>query len=148
MDLDSDNKPYSNLYQTNNTISLEPIKSSSFSFFSLIKFFLFFIILFLVFHFRDNILFFIKNTEMKLSDIQISNKLVDDINNPPPPLLEQSLISEPEPNNNMSSGKKGWCYIGKNKDTLNVCSFVGVNDICMSGDIFPTKNQCINQNLR
>lgn len=43
--------------------------------------------------------------------------------------------------------KAGWCYIGKEKDTRH-CIEVGENDQCMSGDIFPTHQVCVNPNLR
>jgi hypothetical protein len=40
-----------------------------------------------------------------------------------------------------SVGKSGWCFIGEEKGTRN-CSKIGVNDKCMSGTIFDTKDQC------
>lgn len=43
--------------------------------------------------------------------------------------------------------KAGWCYIGEEKGYRS-CAEVGENDICMSGDIFPTSQVCINPNLR
>jgi len=46
-----------------------------------------------------------------------------------------------------SSGKSGWCYIGEEKGVRS-CVSVGVNDMCMSGDIFPTSDVCVNPNLR
>jgi len=46
-----------------------------------------------------------------------------------------------------SSGKSGWCYIGEEKGVRS-CVSVGVNDMCMSGDIFPTSEVCVNPNLR
>lgn len=45
------------------------------------------------------------------------------------------------------SGKSGWCYIGEDRG-FRSCAEVGVNDQCMSGDIFPTNEICINPNLR
>jgi hypothetical protein len=45
------------------------------------------------------------------------------------------------------TGKEGWCYIGEDRG-FRTCSKVGVNDVCMSGDIFPTNEICINPNLR
>ena len=46
-----------------------------------------------------------------------------------------------------ATGKAGWCFIG---DDLGVrtCSEVGVNDVCMSGDVFPSQEICMNPNLR
>jgi hypothetical protein len=59
---------------------------------------------------------------------------------------------DPQPDESLSSvqsssGKAGWCYIGVDKQT-RTCSQVGVNDQCLSGDIFPSQEICINPNLR
>ena len=60
--------------------------------------------------------------------------------------------SEVMPDDSKSSvqwgaGKSGWCYIGEDHGT-RTCGQVGVNDVCMSGDIFPSQEICINPNLR
>lgn len=44
-------------------------------------------------------------------------------------------------------GKSGWCYIGEDRG-FRSCAEVGPNDKCISGDIFPTKDVCINPSLR
>lgn len=44
-------------------------------------------------------------------------------------------------------GKSGWCYIGDDRG-FRSCAEVGVNDECMSGDIFPSQEICVNPNLR
>jgi hypothetical protein len=44
-------------------------------------------------------------------------------------------------------GKAGWCYIGEDRG-FRSCTQVGVNDVCMSGDIFPSNEICVNPNLR
>jgi len=58
---------------------------------------------------------------------------------------------EYEPNEASSSvhavGEAGWCFIGEDRG-YRTCSKVGVNDKCMSGDIFPSQQLCINPNLR
>ena len=46
-----------------------------------------------------------------------------------------------------SSGKSGWCYIGEDRG-FRSCIQVGENDKCMSGDIFPSHDICVNPNLR
>jgi hypothetical protein len=46
-----------------------------------------------------------------------------------------------------NSGKSGWCYIGVDRG-IRTCAEVGVNDTCMSGDIFPSQEICMNPNLR
>jgi hypothetical protein len=45
------------------------------------------------------------------------------------------------------AGKGGWCFIGEDRG-FRSCAQVGVNDTCMSGDIFPTHELCMNPNLR
>lgn len=64
---------------------------------------------------------------------EVSNYIADD---------SYSSIQMRKPN-----AKSGFCYIGEEKG-IRSCVEVGVNDICMSGDIFPTKDICINPNLR
>jgi hypothetical protein len=44
-------------------------------------------------------------------------------------------------------GKPGWCYIGTDRG-VRTCAQVGVNDDCLSGDIFATSDICVNPNLR
>jgi hypothetical protein len=46
-----------------------------------------------------------------------------------------------------AAGKSGWCYIGEDRG-FRSCIKVGQNDTCMSGDIFPSQDICINPNLR
>jgi hypothetical protein len=57
----------------------------------------------------------------------------------------------PYPDDSRSSiqtiGKSGWCYIGEEQGT-RTCSEIGINDSCMSGDVFPTQAICMNPNLR
>ena len=44
-------------------------------------------------------------------------------------------------------GTAGWCYIGEDRG-FRTCAQIGVNDSCMSGDIFPSQEICMNPNLR
>ena len=44
-------------------------------------------------------------------------------------------------------GKAGWCFIGEDRG-FRSCAEVGASDQCMSGDIFPTRDICINPTLR
>jgi hypothetical protein len=46
-----------------------------------------------------------------------------------------------------TSSKSGYCYIGEDRGHRS-CMPVGENDTCMSGDIFPTQELCINPNIR
>lgn len=43
--------------------------------------------------------------------------------------------------------KAGWCFIGEDNGH-RACAQVGVNDTCMSGDVFPSQEICINPSLR
>jgi hypothetical protein len=60
-------------------------------------------------------------------------------------------INNVQPDESKSSiqtiGKSGWCYIGEDQGT-RTCAEIGVNDMCMSGDVFPTQEICMNPNLR
>jgi hypothetical protein len=49
-----------------------------------------------------------------------------------------------EPHEAKSSG---WCYVGEERG-YRTCAQVGVDDICMSGDIFPSQEICMNPSLR
>ena len=54
----------------------------------------------------------------------------------------------PMPNDStFTTGKSGWCFIGEDNG-IRSCSEIGVNDMCMSGDVFPTQTVCMNPNLR
>jgi hypothetical protein len=54
-----------------------------------------------------------------------------------------------EASSSIQSGppKSGWCYIGEDRG-FRTCAEVGVNDKCMSGDIFPSQEICVNPTLR
>ena len=47
----------------------------------------------------------------------------------------------------MGSAKSGYCYIGEDRGYRS-CAYVGEGDKCISGEIFPTNEICINPNLR
>ena len=57
---------------------------------------------------------------------------------------QQGGSQDYEPNEAESSG---WCYIGEDRGYRS-CAQVGVDDKCMSGDIFPSQELCMNPNLR
>jgi hypothetical protein len=54
-----------------------------------------------------------------------------------------------ESSSNIQNGapKAGWCYIGEDRG-FRSCAKVGINDKCMSGDIFPSHEICVNPSLR
>lgn len=49
--------------------------------------------------------------------------------------------------NGRNNNGKGWCYIGEDSG-FRSCVEVGNGQECMSGDVFPSKDKCINPNLR
>lgn len=54
---------------------------------------------------------------------------------------------ESSSNTQIPRSKSGYCYIGKDSG-IRSCSEVSPNQECMSGDIFPTMDVCVNPNLR
>lgn len=60
---------------------------------------------------------------------------------------------EPQPDDAFSStqrlgtGKSGYCYIGEDRG-FRSCIKVKEGDTCMSGEIFPSQQICVNPNLR
>tara|TARA_Y100000389_G_scaffold204745_1_gene259348 strand:- start:697 stop:1359 length:663 start_codon:yes stop_codon:yes gene_type:complete len=61
---------------------------------------------------------------------------------------------DPEPDNagsitqqSRSLPKSGYCYIGEDRG-IRSCVKVNHSDTCMSGDIFPSKDICVNPSLR
>ena len=45
------------------------------------------------------------------------------------------------------AGKAGWCFVGEDRG-FRSCVRVGINDDCVSGDIFPSQDICVNPTLR
>ena len=74
------------------------------------------------------------------------NPLVADIDNINDNLSKKEKTDEPEPIQTAAQ-KQGYCYIGKINDT-RYCAKVSGKAQCMSGDIYPSENLCINPNLR
>lgn len=88
----------------------------------------------------------IQNT---LKPIQSDNGLNTALNSSSPQ-KEQDHGEEYEPNEATSSiqeNKSGWCFIGE-ESNVRTCAKVGQNDKCMSGDIFPSRDICVNPSLR
>lgn len=60
----------------------------------------------------------------------------------------------PQPDDSLSvtqkgktSGKSGYCFVGEDRGNRS-CIYVNESDTCMSGNIFPSKDKCINPSLR
>ena len=101
-----------------------------------------------------------KGLDAKKTQGQTRNK-IDDTTNGPSKSIDQAVSrkqtqprGEPVPDDagsktqlSRSSGKSGYCYIGEDRG-FRSCIKVGQADMCMSGDIFPSSEICINPNLR
>jgi len=90
------------------------------------------------------------NNSVINTSAQEQNLLNNTLNNSVP---EQELESYNPDNsissiqNSKSTSKSGWCYIGEERGYRS-CSKVGENNMCMSGDIFPSQEICVNPSLR
>jgi len=62
----------------------------------------------------------------------------------PPQEANHDADGEPQ---GVHAGKAGWCYVGTDA-AFRTCTKVGYDDLCMSGEIFPTQEVCVNPNLR
>jgi hypothetical protein len=71
-----------------------------------------------------------------------SNEFTDILNKSKTRIAPKNEI-EPQP----ISGKDGYCYVGEDRGNRN-CIKISRADKCMSGDIFPTSEICINPSLR
>jgi hypothetical protein len=69
------------------------------------------------------------------------------IEKPKKPVEEPEVEADAANSSIQGGGKAGWCYIGEDRG-FRSCAQVGVNDTCMSGEIFPTKEICVNPSLR
>jgi hypothetical protein len=96
--------------------------------------------------------------EKGISKKSITMNKIDDENKIDMKLLEKSVQNlnkpEPEPDDAGSrtqsskmKQKSGFCYIGEDRG-FRRCIAVGEGDKCLSGDIFPTDEICVNPNLR
>ena len=99
------------------------------------------------------------NAKSSVPNVAVSQQLPNDImaNNTLNKALNSSQVKKTnngdyeadEASSNIQGGvpKPGWCYIGEDRG-FRTCAQVGANDECMSGDIFPSQEICINPNLR
>jgi hypothetical protein len=74
---------------------------------------------------------------------KIENR-VQDVSNSIKNLIVKKEDKVPEPS---SSEQHGYCYVGK-ENNIRHCAKVSSKSKCMSGDIFPTMDLCINPKIR
>jgi len=91
------------------------------------------------------------NSEMiPTKNVTPENTLSKTLNNP-----KEESVSDYQADDSYSSSiqstktgsKSGWCFIGQDNG-VRTCMEVSQDDTCMSGNIFPNKDICINPNLR
>jgi len=93
-----------------------------------------------------------KTKKITNEDVYNSEEIDDELQNAIDKKRESRNVKDvlPQKNNNSiikPTNKKGYCYIGTDR-TYRSCVKVEDSDKCMSGQIFPTKDLCINPNLR
>ena len=86
-----------------------------------------------------------KNNNSQTLETAVKNKKILKTENSKK-LIANEQNEEPEPirTDSLSSG---YCYLGKVNDT-RYCTKVDARSKCMSGDIYPTMDVCVNPNLR
>lgn len=100
----------------------------------------------------------IKKLEKAIDEKKTINKIdgknieINNTSNVEKPKMKKEFIPEPDDStsrlqSSKPSSKQGYCYIGEDRG-FRSCIEVDKGDVCMSGDIFPTKDICINPNLR
>ena len=76
-----------------------------------------------------------------------SNNNNNSVNNQASPSADEDQASDSKIQSRASSQKPGWCYIGTDRN-IRSCIQVNASNKCMSGDIFPSRELCINPSLR
>jgi len=90
----------------------------------------------------------VQNT-IQQPDALANDKLNQALNASKPQQMKQNQEYEADyaASSIQGGGKAGWCYIGEDRG-FRSCSKVNENDTCMSGEIFPSQEICVNPNLR
>jgi hypothetical protein len=93
-----------------------------------------------------------KKTRMEQNEHKVNtSELKKKIGSPQPTRAELEKLDndnvKPTDSYDAASSKKGWCLIGS-YEGIRSCSNVGEADMCMSGDIFPSQDMCVNPNVR
>ena len=128
--------------------------ADTFSWFNIFFFILGF--LFIVFIGFNLYLYFIEKKDkeqqqqpLKEEVKEVKKNILEKTLNEPPLPPSASIILNDEATSAIQSGvtKAGWCFIGEDR-AFRSCAYVNETDQCMSGNIFPSKDICINPTLR
>ena len=90
----------------------------------------------------------VKNT-IPQPDVMKNNTLNQALNKSNIKQISTNDYEADDSNSNIQKGpsKSGYCYIGEDQGYRS-CMYVNDSDQCMSGDIFPSKEICVNPSLR
>jgi hypothetical protein len=90
----------------------------------------------------------VKNT-IPQPDVMKNNTLNQALNKSNVKQMSTNDYEADSSNSNIQKGpsKSGYCYIGEDQGYRS-CMYVNDSDQCMSGDIFPSKEICVNPTLR
>lgn len=89
--------------------------------------------------------------KLKENNENMNNEnLIDNLNTKLNTKPKPSFAPLPDSSNStiQNKAKKNYCFIGTNRDGTRTCAEMSDSDKCMSGDIFPSLDICINPNLR
>jgi hypothetical protein len=93
----------------------------------------------------NNVTSSIPNTTLQTPDFTPSSQYSSSLNNNTGTM---NYEADDSLSNIQSAGSKsGWCFIGEDRG-FRSCASVGPGEQCMSGDIFPSNEICVNPNLR
>ena len=80
----------------------------------------------------------------EMPSVEVKNEVKDDVEVNP---LTNKRETNEDYEANEATSKVGWCFVGEDRGYRS-CAEVGASDKCMSGNIFPSKEICVNPSLR
>ena len=91
-----------------------------------------------------------KKTKQQEIDKKNNENLAEAVDQPPKVQKKPEVVPDDAGSSLQQSkgaGKAGWCFVGEDRG-FRSCVEVGINDDCVSGDVFPTREICVNPTLR
>ena len=91
-----------------------------------------------------------KKTKQQETDKKNNENLAEAVDQPPKVQKKTEVVPDDAGSSLQQSkgaGKAGWCFVGEDRG-FRSCVEVGINDDCVSGDIFPSRDICVNPTLR
>ena len=91
-----------------------------------------------------------KKTKQRETDQKNNENLAEAVDEPPKVQEKPEVVPDDAGSSLQQSkgaGKAGWCFVGEDRG-FRSCVEVGINDDCVSGDVFPSRDICVNPTLR